>query len=200
MHEIGRITLLRVQRSSLKLGKRLETYYDPTPLLSVEGLHLTPQGVFGITKDGSEVMDLHHIDHPTTHNVRGVNGVSIGFTSHYQSMREAYGEHLVNGIAGENMLIEAESIMTLKDLGSRLAIALQKTGQFVYLTDLKVAAPCIEFSQFAANHGKPLPPNKLKATLQFLNDGCRGFYATTEDAPDELIVHVGDKVFVVHGA
>ena len=145
-------------------------------------------------------MDLHHMDHPETHNVDGVNGVSIGFTSHYQSMREAYGEHLVNGIAGENMLIEADTIVTLKDLGSRLAIALQKTGQFVYLTDLKVAAPCVEFSQFAANHGKPLPPDKLKATLQFLNDGRRGFYATIEDAPDELIVHVGDKVFVVNGA
>jgi len=199
MHEIGHITLLQVQRSSLKLGKRLKTYYDPTPLLAVESLRLTPRGVFGIGEDGSEVMDLHHIDHPETHNVRGVNGISIGFTSHYQSMREAYGEHLVNGIAGENMLIEADTIMTLKDLGGRLAIALQKTGQFVYLTGLKVAAPCIEFSQFAANHGTPLPPDKLKATLQFLNDGRRGFYAIVEDAPEELIVRVGDKVFVVNG-
>ncbi len=115
-------------------------------------------------------------------------------------MREAYGEHLVDGIAGENMLIEADTIMTLKELGSRLAIALQKTGQFVYLTNLKVAAPCIEFSQFAANHGTSLPPGKLKATLQFLNDGRRGFYAAIEDAPNELIVHAGDKVFVVNGA
>ena len=200
MHEIGRISLLQVQRSSLKLGKRLETYYNPTPLLVVESLRLTPQGVFGIAEDGSEVMDLHHSDHPTTHNVRGVNGVSIGFTSHYQSMREAYSEHLVNGIAGENMLIEADTIVTLKDLGSRLAIALQKTGQFVYLTNFKVAAPCIEFSQFAANHGKPLPPDKLKAALQFLNDGRRGFYAAVEDTPNELVVHVGDTVFVVNGA
>ncbi len=200
MHEIGHITLLQVQRSSLKLGERLETYYDPTPLLEVEGLRLTPQGVFGITGDGSEVMDLHHIDHPETHNIDGVNGVSIGFTSHYQSMREAYGEHLVNGIAGENILIEADSIVTLKDLGSRVAIALQKTGQIVYLTDLEVAAPCIEFSQFAANYGKSLLPDKLKAALQFLNDGRRGFYATIEDAPNELIVHVGDKIFVVSGA
>ncbi len=200
MHEIGRITLLQIQRSSLTLGKRLETYYDPTPLLAVESLRLTPQGVFGIAEDGGEVMDLHHMEHPTTHNVRGVNGVSIGFTSHYQSIRETYGEHLVNGIAGENMLIEADTIVTLKDLGSRLAIALQKTGQFVYLTDFKVATPCVEFSQFAANHGKPLPPDKLKAALQFLNDGRRGFYATVEDAPNELVVHVGDKVFVVNGA
>jgi len=200
MHEIGRISLLQVQCSSLKLGKRLETYYDPTPLLAVESLRLTPRGVFGIVEDGSEVMDLHHIDHPETHNVRGVNGVSIGFTSHYQSMREAYGEHLVNGIAGENILIEADTIVKLKDLGSSIAIALQKSGQFAYLTNLKVAAPCIEFSHFAANHGKPLPPDKLKATLQFLNNGRRGFYATIEAAPDELIVHAGDKVFVVNSA
>jgi hypothetical protein len=200
MHEIGRITLLQVQRSSLKLGARLETYYDPTPLLAVERLRLTPQGVWGILEDGSEVIDLHHIDHPETHNIDGANGVSIGFTSHYQSMREAYGEHLVDGIAGENILIETDTIVKIKDLGSRLAIALQGTGQFAYLTDLKVAAPCIEFSHFAANYGKPLPPDKLKATLQLLNDGRRGFYASIEDAPNELIVHVGDKVFVVNGA
>jgi len=197
MHEIGRITLLQIQRSSLTVGKRLETYYDPTPLLTVKSLRLTPQGVFGRNEDGTEVIDLHHMAHPATHNVRGVNGISFGFTSHYQSMRDAYGKHLVNGSAGENMLIEADSVLKLQDLGSCLAIQLQQTGQFVYLTALKVATPCIEFSQYAANHGMPLPADQLKAALQFLDGGRRGFYATVEDASEEMVVQVGDRVFVV---
>lgn len=196
MREIGQITLLQIQRSSLTVGKRLETYYDPTPLLVVNSLRLTPQGVFGRKEDGAEVMDLHHMEHPTSHNARGVNGVSFGFTSHYQSMREAYGDHLIDGSAGENILIEANGIVQLQDLGDRLAIQLQDTGTFVYLTALKVATPCVEFSQYAANHGKPLPADRLKAALQFLDKGRRGFYATVEDAPEEMVVQVGDKVFV----
>ena len=197
MRDIGRITLLQIQRSSLTMGKRLETYYDPTPLLAVKSLRLTPQGVFGRNDDGTEIIDLHHIEHPDSHNSRGVNGVSFGFTSHYASMREAYGDHLVDGSAGENILIEADEVLQLQDLGGRLAIQLQKTGIFVYLTALKVATPCIEFSQYAANHGKPLPADKLKAALQFLDKGRRGFYATVEDSPEEMVVQIGDRVFAV---
>jgi hypothetical protein len=196
MQEIGRILLVQVQRSTLKPGKRLATYYDPTPILVVESLRLTPQGVIGITGDGTEVMDLHHIEHLTSHNIRGVNGISFGFSSHYQSMREAYGDHIVNGCAGENVLIEANKVLQRQDLGSRLAIRVEKTGQFIYLSKLKVAAPCIEFSQYAANHGQPMPPAQLKTALQFLDDGMRGFYATVEDQPDEMIIQAGDRAFV----
>ena len=195
MREIGRILSVQVQRSTLKLGKRLATYYDPTPILVVKSLRLTPQGVIGITGDGTEVMDLHHIEHPSSHNIRGVNGISFGFSSHYRSMREVYGDHIVNGCAGENVLIEATKVLQRQDLGSRLAIRVEKTGQFVYLSKLKVAAPCIEFSQYAANHGLPMQPAQLKATLQFLDDGMRGFYATVEDQPEEMIIQAGDRVF-----
>ena len=196
MQEIGRILSVQVQRSTLKPGKRLATYYDPAPILVVESLRLTPQGVIGITDNGTEVMDLHHIEHPTSHNIRGVNGISFVFSSHYQSMREAYGDHIVNGCAGENVLIEANKVLQRQDLGSRLAIHIEKTGQFIYLSNLKMAAPCIEFSQYAANHGQPMPSDQLKAALQFLDDGMRGFYATVEEQPDEMIIRVGDRVFV----
>ena len=196
MQEIGRILSVQVQRSTLKPGKRLATYYDPTPLLVAERLRLTPQGVIGITCDGTEVMDLHHIAHPTSHNTRGLNRISFLFSSHYQSMREAYGDHIVNGCAGENVLIEANKVLQRQDLGSRLAIRIEKTGRFIYLSNLKIAAPCIEFSQYAANHGFPMPPAQLKAALQFLDDGMRGFYATVEDQPEEMVIQVGDRVFV----
>lgn len=197
MREIGRIKQVQIQRSSLKPGERLSKYYDPSPLLLVESLEMTPDGVFGITINGKQVMDVHHIDHPTSHNHDGINGVSLGFTSHYEAMRTQFGEHLVDGCAGENILIETDAIIALNDLGNRIAIQSEETGEFVFLTNLKVAAPCVEFSQYAANHGMPLAAEPLKATLQFLNDGVRGFYATVIAQETFMPVKAGDRVFVV---
>lgn len=197
MQEIGRITLVQVQCSSLKVGPRLHTYYDPNPLLVVESLLLSPHGVIGVTSDDKQILDVHHAHHLASQNHKGKNGVSIGFTSHYQAMRTQFGKHLVNGIAGENILVETANTFKLTDLGDRLAIQSHNTGQIVYLTNLKVAAPCIEFSQFAANDGMPLPADKLKATLQFLDNGRRGFYATALDQQNQVAVQAGDRVFVV---
>lgn len=198
MQEIGRITLLQVVQSTLKLGERFNTYYDPTPILPVEKLLLSPQGVIGLLPEGRQILDVHHVEHLTSRN-RGKNGVSLGFTSHYASMRAKFGERLLNGIAGDNILVETNDMLTLKDLGGRLAIQQQETGQFVYLTRLRVAAPCIEFSEFAANDGRPMSGKQLKETLQFLHDGRRGFYATVADESDQMIIQVGDKVFAVEG-
>lgn len=195
MQEIGRITLLQVQRSKLVIEDQYPTYYDPTPLLAVESLQLMPEGVIGRTADGSRVMDVHHMRHPDSENHKGINGVSLGFTSHYTSMRQAFGNHLVDGSAGENIIIEAETILTLGDLGKRLVIQTQSTGQKIYLARLKVATPCVEFSQFAANAGMPMPAEQLKATLQFLNEGRRGFYATVAASNEEMSIGIGDRVF-----
>jgi hypothetical protein len=196
MHEIGRIKLLQVQQSGLKVKQHPYGYYDPTPLLVVESLLLYPDGVIGVTPDGRRVIDVHHMDHPASRNHKGVNGVSVGFTSHYEAMRSKFGDHLVDGCAGENILVEADDIITLADLGKQLAIQTQKTGELIYLTRLKVAAPCVEFSLFAASHGMALPAPQLKETLQFLDGGKRGFYATVSGHDsDEMLVQAGDRVF-----
>jgi hypothetical protein len=196
MREIGQIKLLQVQRSGLKIEHHGYTYYDPTPLLVVESLLLSADGVTGVTSAGGLVMDIHHARHPTSKNHKGINGVSVGFSSHYESMRSKFGAHLVDGCAGENILVEAENILALTDLGKRLVIQTQKTGQLIYLTRLKVAAPCVEFSQFAASSGMALPAAQLKETLQFLNHGRRGFYATVVGQSDEMTAQAGDRVFV----
>jgi hypothetical protein len=199
MHEIGRIKLLQVQQSGLKVKFYPYGSYDPTPLLTVESLLLSPDGVIGVTADSRQVIDVHHAQHPASRNNRGVNGVSIGFTSHYEAMRGKFGDHLLDGCAGENILVEAENILKLADLGKRLAIQTQKTGDLIYLTRLKVAAPCVEFSLFAANHGMALPAAQLKETLQFLDGGKRGFYATVVGQSDQMLVQAGDRVFVDDG-
>ena len=196
MHEIGRIKLLQVQQSRLKVKQQPYGYYDPTLLLTVKSLLLSPDGVIGVTTDGRQVIDVHHVEHPASRNHKGVNGVSVGFTSHYEAMRSKFGDHVADGCAGENILVEAENILRLADLGKRLVIQMQNTGELIYLTRLKVAAPCVEFSLFVASHGMALPANQLKETLQFLDGGKRGFYATAEGQSDEMLVRTGDRVFV----
>jgi len=197
MHEIGRIKQVQIQPSPLKVESDNFTYYNPAPLLVVESLELTPDGVFGITAQQKRVIDVHHVDHPSSGNHHGTNGVSFGFTSHYETMRAQFGEHIKDGCAGENILIERDGIITLADLGSNIAIQSEETGQFVYLTKFKVAAPCVEFSQYAANHGLPLEAAPLKATLQFLHQGRRGFYATALAQETPVLVKAGDRVFVI---
>jgi hypothetical protein len=193
-YEIGRIKLVQIQLSSLKAGERPYRYYDPAPLLIVDRLLLSTSGAIGLTAGGGRVIDVHHVEHPTSKN-QGVNGISIGFTSHYHAMRERFGPHLTDGCAGENILVEADRTLALADLGAPLAIE-TVAGATVYLTDLLVAAPCVEFSQFAAGQGERLPAEAMKATLQFLDDGRRGFYARVVGAPAEAIVQGGDGLFV----
>lgn len=195
MREIGQIKLLQVQRAALKVEDHSHAYYDPTPLQAVRSLLLFPEGVIGVTADGRRGLDIHHAHHPESRNNRGLNGVSVGFTSHYESMRYKFGDHMVDGCAGENILVEADHVLTLTNLGKQLVIQTQETSQLIYLTRLKVAAPCVEFSQFAASSGMALPTDRLKETLQFLNYGRRGFYATVVGQDSEIVVQVGDRVF-----
>ncbi|HNP70789.1 MAG TPA: hypothetical protein PLO33_03845 [Kouleothrix sp.] len=193
MIEIGRVALAQIQRSSLKVGQKPFRYYDPAPLLAVPRLRLTPSGAVGISGD-DELLDVHNRQHAATRN-QGPNSLSFGFTSHYAAMRDRFGQHLADGVAGENILIASERAFALADLGAALLIR-GDDGREARLTDLIVAAPCVEFSQFACLADGPLTPEQLRAALQFLNDGVRGFYARLADGPGAE-VRPGDRVFVV---
>jgi hypothetical protein len=85
MREIGKIQQLQIQTSSLKVGERPHRRYDPSPIMQVERLRITPEGVIGIAGDGSRITDIHHARHPHSRN-DGDNAVSIGFTAHYTLM------------------------------------------------------------------------------------------------------------------
>lgn len=181
MRDIGRIKQVQIQRSSLKLGERPYRVYDPAPLMVVDSLLFNARGVIGLNADGARIIDVHHRDHPTSRNNGGVNGLSIGFTSHYRAMTDRYGDHVINGCAGENILVETEDQVELADLGARLVIRDSVTGESVYLTEIMVAAPCIEFCHYVhkANlQTAPLVADAVKAGLQFLGNGMRGFYLT----------------------
>jgi hypothetical protein len=196
MREIGRVKQVQIQRSSLKIGEKSARVYNPSPLLVVDCISVNSYGVTGLMADGAQIIDVHNAQHPTTKN-SGVNGASVSFTGHYREIRAQYGTYLVDGCAGENILIEADRKFTLADLGVRLAFENAQTGEVAYLDDLMVAAPCVEFSHYvqkANQESAPLAADQLKATLQFLNDGRRGFYAT---AFNTATIQAGDRVFTV---
>jgi hypothetical protein len=196
MREIGSIKQLQVQRASLKQGQRPLRYYDPAPLLVVERLRLGSGGVVGVDATGEQVVDVHHAGHPESKHHQGVNGISIGFTSHYRAMRDRFGAHLVDGCAGENILVETDRRWSSEQLGEALVIQ-RADGRAIALAGVIVAAPCVEFSRFAHLSADPLTSDELRSTLQFLDGGMRGFYARLADGQPDAEICVGDRVFAL---
>src|SRR5262245_41699643 len=156
MRILGTIVRLQVQRSSLKLGERPNRWYDPSALLALPCLLVGEAGVAGLTDDGP-IVDVHHAEHPRSKN-RGENGVSVGFTAHYRAMRQRFGEHLPDGIAGENVLVETKDHVSEVDLANGLLIE-ASDGSTVILDQFVVAEPCVEFSRYALADADVPPDN-----------------------------------------
>jgi len=186
---IGTIGRLQVQTVSLKIGARPHSGYDPAGIRSVPALRIDDGGVTGI--DDEELADVHHRDHPHTKH-RGENGVSIGFTGHYVAMRERF-PLVSDGIAGENILVDAPGVFTPEALGSEVVIL--AGGGKVVLRDVQFAPPCVEFSKFC--NGYPLERKAdpvIAETVRFLSNGVRGYYATLAPGP-AVTVRLGDPVY-----
>lgn len=198
LQEIGQVKLLQVQQSRLIVGERPNRYYDPKPLLTVECLELDPEGVVGLTADGGRFLDVHHVRHPQS-RYRGGNAVSIGFTSHYAALRERFGPHLWDGCAGENIIVATDRWIAPATIGERLAIGNAATGDLVYLSGLRPASPCVQFTQFAAGR-TPLEGAELQAALQSLDNGARGYYASLAPGQRRAVVQPGDRVYRVEPA
>jgi hypothetical protein len=192
MRTIGTITRLQIQRSSLKTGEKPNRVYDPTPLLSVARLTVTPDGVLGAGAEGSWLVDVHHRAHPETKNEDGLHGVSVGFTSHYAAMRDRFGARIVVGCAGENVIVAADRMFTYDDLAGGMAIVATDGPERVRLRVLQVAHPCRPFTGWAS--GARVEPDVLKSHLQFLDGGTRGFYCVGEGSGT---VAVGDRLVLL---
>jgi hypothetical protein len=192
LRPLGRIVRLQIQRAALKVGEKPCRVYDPAPILALGELTLTPQGAVARLPDGATLLDIHNAAHPHTRNVEGVNSLSVGFTAHYAAMRAQHGPHVVDGCAGENLLIETDQRVDFSMLARGLAIQAAGTDALVWLRMHKVAAPCREFSGFVMG-GAGAPA--LKEALQFLDGGLRGFYGALAQA-DPVIVALGDRVLV----
>lgn len=194
MQLLGPIVKLQVQRSSLKVAAPLGKRYDPSPLAPVTTLRLMADGVVGVgSPDEPSVVDVHHRDHPATKNLRGINGVSVGFTSHYAAMRDRFGACLVDGIAGENILVRTDERVDEASLAQGLVIETQ-SGQRLQLHAVRVAEPCLEFTRFALGYTEvDRTDGPVTEGLRFLRAGTRGFYASF--AGPAGLVRPGDHVF-----
>jgi hypothetical protein len=171
MELIGTVVRLQVQTAPLKPRPPGSGRYDPAPLREVRSLRIGPDGCIG---DG-DLLDVHNSAHPLSRNVRGVNGISVLPASHYAQMRQRYGDHLVDGAAGENVLLDTgDRPLVAHDLQGELL--LEAAGGTVSLTDVMAAPPCLEFSRFCAGREPGDDSDEVMAALDHLDRGTRGFY------------------------
>lgn len=177
MDVLGTVVRLQVQRSRLKPGERGARVYDPSPLLEVAALDVGPRGVTAAT-DAGPVLDVHHADHPESRNVKLANGLSLLPRAHYARLRRTYGPHLVDGVAGESLLLDTDGPWVAADLAGTLE--LETTDGWLTLTDAVPASPCVEFSRFCLDDlAAPAEGDAVRAALDDLDHGVRGFYART---------------------
>ena len=195
VRELGIVKLVQVQPSGLIIETPSGYLYDVSRRVEVENILVTSLGIEAITVKGEHVLDIHHINHPDK-AYDNDDLVCVGFTSHYEAMRERFGQHMVDGSAGENIIIENHQEIWMDDLGTNIAIESAETGRRIYFDVVRFAAPCEEFSHFVADsQSERLPSKKLKETLQFLNNGRRGFLLALSDGQETVIIRAGDRVF-----
>jgi hypothetical protein len=192
MRLIGPIVRVQVQETSLKIGEKPNRRYDPAGLRQVPLLEINNGGVRGWREDSTAIEDVHHADHPQT-KYRGTNGVSFGFTGHYRAMREHFADHLIDGIAGENILVDYPGVLKEADFGGSVVIV-TLDGREIRLEEVGIAAPCVEFSRFSLRFPEGARPDgTVTRALQFLHDGMRGFYSTYRGEP--LRIAPGDLLY-----
>ncbi len=197
MDSLGRVKLVQLQPSGLIIETPSGYFYDASRRVEVDHMHITSKGIEATTPEGEHVLDIHHIDHPDKAYDNN-DLICIGFTSHYDAMRARFGEHMVDGIAGENIIIDYGQEVWPEDLGKQIVIESTVTEQRTLLDVVCFAAPCDEFSHFAArSQQERLPAVELKSTLEFLNNGRRGFLLVMSEGQETATVQPGDKVYRV---
>jgi len=198
---IGTIIRLQVQRSSLKLGDRPRRWFDPAPLTPAPTLAVGTPGVVGLPAEGEPaepVMDIHNRDHPASRYGSG-NAISLGFTSHYARMRARLGPRVIDGIAGENIIVQTVREFCSDELPRSLAI--EGADGLIYLEGIRCIEPCVEFSRFVLGYtGRPghdvtEPDPAVTETLVFLRHGLRGYYAAY--AGGATVLRLGDRVLAL---
>lgn len=192
MHELGPIVRLQIQRSALKTGEKPNRVYSPAPLLAVERLWVTPGGALGLAPDGSWIVDVHHRDHPRSRNEDGGHGISVGFTAHYDRMRDRFGAAVTPGCAGENLIAETRGVLGYDDVRHGLAVVGPDGAERLRIRVLEVARPCRPFTGWAL--GRQVEAEVLKESLRFLDGGMRGYYCVAEGSTE---IALGDRLFAL---
>lgn len=184
------IIRLQIQTEPLKRGEKPHRWYDPAAIRRVDRLLVDEAGAAGEV-DGRKLLDVHHVDHPQSRNHGHASGLSLGFTAHYRAMRELFGGHVTDGIAGENVLVDGDERMTKAQLdGAALRTA---DGHVVPFLEVLVAEPCVEFSRYVLGLAPGAAGPSMREPLQQLRGGMRGFYVALAE-PVEL--QPGDELLL----
>lgn len=198
MRRLGRIVRLQVQVAPLKHGERPDRGYDTGRIRRVTNLEVTEHGVVGHDGDAREaIVDVHHRDHPES-RYRGGNGISLLTTGHYALMRERFGSHVRDGIAGESVLVERSGWLGLRDLTGGVEIVpgdgAGEAGGLL-LSGVSSAQPCVEFSRLVSGAAS----GSMREPMAQLRDGVRGYYLQVEGGAG-TVLRKGDWVFASRGA
>lgn len=177
LHQIVR---LQVQTEPLKQGEKPHRWYDPSFIQRVDRLHVDADGATG-EFDERDVLDVHSVTHPRSRNHGRASGLSIGFTSHYQVMRQQFGAHVTDGIAGENVLVAVDGRITFERLAGA---ALRTAHGDVAFAEVEVAEPCVEFSRLVLGVKPDDRSVSMREPLQQLRGGVRGFYVALAQPVD----------------
>lgn len=184
-----RIVGLQIQTRPLKPDRE----YHPEGLQPVDRLLVSPRGNHGEWTDADgdhSVIDVHHQDHPQSRDRKGKGGISVMGTGDYVRLRERYGPHLVDGIAGESVLVDAPDGLAGRAFPERFSVR-TRSGLINFRIG-RVAGPCVEFSRFCLGE----PPSAevsdaVRKALIDLDDGHRGYRAA---AIDSGVINVGDTL------
>ncbi|CAN5908382.1 hypothetical protein BH23ACT10_BH23ACT10_28790 [soil metagenome] len=189
---MGTVGRLQVQREPLKQGLAAQRAYDPAHLVEVSSVRVDRSGAIGVHPQRPNVVDVHNTRHPQTRDSDGDRGVSLMSDADYRWLRDRYGEHLTDGIAGETITLFNGPALRGRDLGRGVLIATD--GGMVTLTDVRVAAPCVEFVRYVLRRRPGTPVDEtVRATLQELDHGARGYVAV---AATDATISIGDHVFL----
>lgn len=183
---LGPIRLLQVQRRPLKTRR-----YDPCPLLAVTEAVVGPEGMAAL-HEGAWVLDVHHAANPAGRGSPG-RALSIGSTGHYRLMEARFGE-VPLGVGGENILVQADGRLYLRDLLGE--VLLRGAEGEVPLTGARVAAPCLPFTSFLLGLDRVAERPEVAADLEFLGEGMRGFVLGAKPGTAPMLVRTGDEVWV----
>jgi hypothetical protein len=195
MRTIGVITRLQLQRASAKSGEKPNQVYTTEHLIDVDALRLSPEGLSLEATDGAPMLDIHNVLHPDTrYTGKSRNALSFNFDAHYARMRERYGAHAVTGCAGENILVALNANLpeTIASVISEGIWIECHDGGLARIFDVHVALPCAPFSRWMLRDAAP-EAQTLKETLQFLDNGMRGYYAAYDGEP--VMLRHGARVF-----
>ncbi|UFU04999.1 hypothetical protein [Ruania halotolerans] len=189
------IVRLQIQTAPMKPGRPPLRVYSPQVLQQVDRLRLTPRGGYGEWRDHTgarSTMDVHHGDHPLSRDPKATAGITVMGTGDYLALRERYGAHLVDGVAGESILVDASA--GLAGLAFPEEFTISTVRGPLRFAGGRVADPCVEFSRFCAGENSSASASvavtRAKAEL---GGGARGYRAR---ALTDGTVAVGDLLLL----